>query len=202
MCWSASVSLNTFLFSLFGAGFAYFNGVIDIKILLFIISFASMQLVEYFAWKSPKNNKLLSQLGLFLILAQVPAALNAFYKGPHKLKLIGVYILAIIAWFVTSPKFNFSMHKASNGHLAWNWLKPPIWFIMIWLLIFAWSFFSGGYEIGSLLFLSSFAISYYMYIKYGTWGSIWCWLVNFHAIYYVYKVFSKDFCTLSKKILW
>ncbi len=68
MCWNATVSLNTFLFSFFAVNFAYFNNVINIYEYLFINSFISMQLIEYFTWKNLNNknlNRLLSQLGFF-----------------------------------------------------------------------------------------------------------------------------------------
>jgi hypothetical protein len=73
MCWNATVSLNTFLFSFFGINFAYFNNVINIYEYLFCYSFISIQLVEYFTWKhlhNKKLNRLLSQLGLFIIFMQ------------------------------------------------------------------------------------------------------------------------------------
>lgn len=57
MCWNQKVSLNTFLFSLFAASFAYFNNVLNFYTYLYFISFISMQLVEYFAWGNLNNKK-------------------------------------------------------------------------------------------------------------------------------------------------
>ena len=75
MCWSAEVSLNTFLFSLFGISFAYYNGIINVFSFLYLLSFISMQLLEYFTWNhlnDIKINRLLSKIGLFLIFIQIP----------------------------------------------------------------------------------------------------------------------------------
>ena len=73
MCWNETVSLNTFIFSLFGISFAYFNNVINSYLFVHLLSFNSMQLLEYFTWKHLNNkkiNRLLSMLGLFLIFIQ------------------------------------------------------------------------------------------------------------------------------------
>ena len=75
MCWNAEVSLNTFLFSLFGTLLAYFNNIIGGVEMLYYFSFISMHLLEYFTWKNLKDKKVtkvLSQIGLFLIYIQIP----------------------------------------------------------------------------------------------------------------------------------
>ena len=58
MCWNAKVSLNTFLFSLFGTLFAYFYNVIGKFETLYYVSVISMQLIEYFTWKNLNNHKI------------------------------------------------------------------------------------------------------------------------------------------------
>ena len=73
MCWNQTISLNTFIFSLFGINFAYLNNITDIYYYIFFLSFCSIQLVEYFAWGNLNNKKtirLLSQIGLFLVSMQ------------------------------------------------------------------------------------------------------------------------------------
>jgi hypothetical protein len=73
MCWNQKISLNTFLLSLFGISFAYFNSVINFYEYLYFLSFISIQLVEYFTWANlndKKINTFLSKIGLFLIFLQ------------------------------------------------------------------------------------------------------------------------------------
>ena len=133
MCWSASVSLNTFLFSLFGSSFAYFNGVISGFSFLYIFSFISIQLMEYYTWNNlhdKKANRFLSQIGLFLIFIQIPLFIYSRENFPYKLLLFAAYLVfstGILFYF----NIDFSMNKAANGHLAWNWLNfPPIIYLI------------------------------------------------------------------------
>jgi hypothetical protein len=46
------VSLNTFIVSVFGVLLSYFNNVITMRTALFVLSFASIQLVEFFGWRA------------------------------------------------------------------------------------------------------------------------------------------------------
>jgi hypothetical protein len=70
MCWSANVSLNTYIFGLFACIFSYMNNRIKLYNLFFLQSFMSIQLIEYFVWKKQFSNKLLSQIAYILILVQ------------------------------------------------------------------------------------------------------------------------------------
>jgi len=64
MCWNENVSLNTFIFGTATLVFIWYNNtytqykLLDFKniFLYFVIfSYTSMQLVEYFLWKSIRN---------------------------------------------------------------------------------------------------------------------------------------------------
>lgn len=192
MCWSAEVSLNTFLFSLFGASFAYFNGVISGFSFLYLLSFISMQLLEYFTWKNindKKANRLLSKIGLFLIFIQIPLFIYSRENFKYKPSLLGIYLLFSLSVFYFD--IDFSMNKAPNGHLAWNWLNfPPIIY-----LIYV-SFFLGLclYQERYLSFILYFIIIggiYYTYNRSNTWGSLWCWIANAISFKLIGEVFLK-----------
>ena len=198
MCWNAEVSLNTFAFSLFGISFAYFNNIIHLFEFLYLISFISMQLLEYFTWKhlnDKKTNTLLSKIGLFIIFIQVPLFILSRNNVDTKLKswLISAYLLfsLFVAWYFP---IDFSMNKAANGHLAWNWLDFPTVIIFIWLLfIFGLIFYQKRYLELSIYFLVVSAI-YYTYYKTKTWGSLWCWLANLLALKLIVQVFIRSYC--------
>ena len=196
MCWNSKVSLNTFLFSLFGISFAYFNNVINIYELLYLFSFISMQLVEYFTWENLNNTKintLLSKIGAFLIFIQIPLFIQAKYTGPYKVGLFGLYILL---YFLCIPNFkiDYSMTKASNGHLAWNWLNFPTWINILWLsFIFGILFYEKRY-ISFIIYFIIISTIYYTYNKTKTWGSLWCWIANIISLRLIAQVFYKDFC--------
>ena len=196
MCWNETVSLNTFLFSFFAINFAYFNNLINGYEYLFYYSFISIQLLEYFAWKHLNNkkiNRLLSQLGLFLIAMQP----ILFILIPNNLKfnikasLITCYLLF---WFGGGMFIyvDFSMVKATNGHLAWNWLNVAPVYIFIWLLfLLVVLLLIKKYILFTIQVLVFFAI-YYTYYKTNTWGSLWCWIANMMAIFLIVRTFFKS----------
>jgi hypothetical protein len=196
MCWNETVSLNTFLFSLFGINFAYFNNVINGYEYLFYYSFISIQLVEYFTWKylnNKKINRLLSQLGLFLIALQP----ILFILIPNNVKFnvkASLIILYIIFFFSSGIllNVNFSMTKASNGHLAWHWLNVPPLYSFTWLtFILVILLYIKKYILCAIHVIVFIAI-YYTYYKTNTWGSLWCWIANIMAVFLIVRTFFKS----------
>ena len=193
MCWNETVSLNTFLFSLFGVNFAYFNNVINSYEYLSFYSFFSIQLLEYFTWKylnNKKINRLLSQLGLFLIFMQpilfilIPNNLNASIKT----SLIAFYLLFWVS-FGMFLNVDFSMVKAPNGHLAWNWLNVPPLYTFIWLLFLLVVLLYIKKYILFTIHVIVFLAIYYTYYKTNTWGSLWCWISNIMAGFLIIRTF-------------
>ena len=196
MCWNETVSLNTFLFSFFAINFAYFNSIINNYSYFKNISFTSIQLLEYFAWKhlnNEKYNRLLSQLGLFIIFIQ-----PFFYIGSSitvrfstRAFLMVVYLLfCLFCWL--SFSIDFSMKKAPNGHLAWNWLNFPVIIIFIWV---AFSFVTTLLEKEYLkfsIYIIGFLAIFYTYYKTNTWGSLFCWIANVIAIVLIVQTFYKS----------
>ena len=196
MCWNATVSLNTFLFSLFGTSFAYFNNVINIYECLFFYSFISMQLVEYFTWKHLNNkkiNRLLSQLGMLLIFMQpilfilIPNNVKFNVKAP----LITLYVIFLV-FLGFLIKYDYSMVKAPNGHLAWNWLKVPVFYIFIWITFLLVILLYAKKYILFAIYLLIFLAIYYTYYKTNTWGSLWCWIANGLALLLIMRTFFKS----------
>ena len=199
MCWNKSVSLNTFFFGLFAIAFSFGNKLISATGVFALLSFISMQLVEYFAWDNLNNKEtlaLISKAGLSRIIAQ--PVISGFYLPTS----IGIPYWIAYAFFIAasflvvypSNNINFSMHKAVNGHLAWDWLEWPQILIFIWLsfIIFC-NAYDKNYS-GVILLLLTFIISYITYYKTNTWGSVWCWIVNFYSVYLITRVFIKEFC--------
>jgi len=197
MCWNRRVSLNTFLFSLFGVNFAYFNAIINPYSYLYFLSFISIQLVEYFAWGNLNNKKTirtLSQIGLFLISIQPVlfiASINNV-KNSIKLKVIAMYIVFLLVCLL-SFAIDFSMEKASNGHLAWNWLSFPPYVVLLWVVFkFGLLLYANDYLNFALMILFFLAI-YYTYYKTNTWGSLWCWIANIFSATLILVTFYPKF---------
>ena len=205
MCWNQRISLNTFVFALFAINFAYFNNVITIYTYLSILSFSSMQLLEYFAWgnlNNKKMNKFLSQIGLFIIFIQPIFHIGSRDKVAFNIKtsLITLYLIGCLfcSFYFT---IDFSMVKAKNGHLTWNWLNFPVIIIFIWIL------FSFGlllYEkeyFNFSIYITTFLVIFYTYYKTNTWGSLFCWISNLIAVKLIFDSFfiiNSSNCLLLK----
>ena len=194
MCWSASVSLNTFIFSFFGTCFALFNGVITVPEALFFLSFISIQLVEYFAWKNLDDTRIPSMVGLLLIFLQIVLVIYNYYKGPYQNLLYGFWF-AITAIVLMTTKFNLSMHKAPNGHLAWDWLNsiPKIYWL-IFVLLYMGIGIDYKYNLTFLAFAAAVSFAWYTYSASGSFGSMWCWIANVFAFVWIFRVFKKEIC--------
>lgn len=196
MCWNATVSLNTFLFSFFAVNFAYFNNIINIYEYLFFYSFISMQLIEYFTWKhlhNKKINRLLSQLGMLLVFMQplffILIPNNVKFNIKATLITLYVIFLVFLGYLI---KYDYSMVKAPNGHLAWNWLNVPVFYIFIWLtFLLVILLYAKKYILFAIYALIFLAI-YYTYYKTNTWGSLWCWIANGLAVLLIIRTFFKS----------
>lgn len=191
MCWNPEVSMSTFLFTTTVVMLAYSQGLIEIYFLLFLMSFISMQLIEFFLWTYLHNaeyNALFSKLGFALICTQpffMLLLLSDTY--PHKKELIYAYLAFIILFTVIYPH-NFTTVIGTNGHLEWKWLRWPGIVLLVWF-----AFFLAPSVIRKewLLFTSIVITALYSYINYkahGTWGSMWCWIANIVACIYIGKI--------------
>jgi hypothetical protein len=193
MCWNQSVSLNTFFFGLFAVSLALYNRVISLISGLGAMSFISMQLIEYFAWRNLGNKEtlsVLSKLGLGLILSQ-PLVVHASRVQNFAISL--VYVVCVLLFF-SSHTNTFSMHKAANGHLAWSWLPTSPLFISLWLMFFLLPFLYTKEYLFFFTLLLTVLLSLYTYYKDNTWGSMWCWVANIYSVYLMVLIFGKDLC--------
>jgi len=155
-----------------------------------------MQLVEYFTWNNlhdKKTIRLLSQIGLFLIFIQIPLFIYSRENFPYKSLLFAAYLVfstGILFYF----NIDFSMNKAANGHLAWNWLNfPPIIYLIYVSFILGLCYYQKRY-IAFILYFIIIGGIYYTYNESNTWGSLWCWIANIISLKLIGEVFLKDLC--------
>ena len=199
MCWNQSVSMNTFLFSIFAVFLSFSNGLMDNKTALSYLAFISIQLVEYFAWGDINNKKkieLLSKVGFTLILLQPAISLSRLPDDKRNImmSLYAAFILLTLTIVKPLKDIVFSMHKATNGHLAWDWLPFSLPIALIWLGFFLYYSFSINSYGVLVAVIGSFGLSYYTYYRYNTYGSMWCWICNVLSIYLIAQVFLKEIC--------
>lgn len=200
MCWNAKVSLNTYIFSTFTSLLCYYNNLTNLKSFLFYQSFIIMQLIEYFIWSKTFDNTLLS-FSAFIItvffqpLLSILRIQNEKYI-PYIPNLIIFYLLFLFISFTfiyPINKLDFSTTPAKNGHLAWNWLSFHFPFILIWFMFFVSSLVLNNEYIAYAFTFTIFSVSYTLYNKTKTFGSLFCWVANLCSLLFIYSIFQKNF---------
>ena len=209
MCWNENISLNTFVAGTAILLFIWYNNTYTPYKLpefkngwfyFLLFSFTSIQLVEFFLWKSirTKNNtmnRLFSMLGwlfirviqpLFLILL-IPKKYDILKKG---LFLFYFSVLTIVSMYKnTYNPVSFKTTIDKNGHLYWTWIDlfhyEQILFLLYLLLILVLSFTSTLY-IYCVLYILFLLVSYFVYQN--TFGSMWCWISNTVLLFFLIKI--------------
>ena len=202
MCWNANVSINTYIFGLFACLFALFNNKISVMSLLFAQSWMSMQLIEYFIWNKSFSNRLLSQIALLVILSQPIFGILSISKHTT-LKYVALvsYFLFITVLMIFKPwsMIDFRTIQSTNGHLSWKWLNYSSIVMVIWFMFISIKLFvNKDWYILSLVTISAI-VTYVLYSKTLTWGSLWCWLLNLLSLILIATVFYDDICIYYKK---
>ena len=154
-----------------------------------------IQLNEYFIWSKQFSNRLVSQLLYILILSQPLFGLLTIDK-PIKNVLLFLYICFVAVVMILKPwsSIDFRTIPAENGHLAWYWLQFSFPLMIIWFLFLILNQALKQNWILILCISIAVSISYILYHKTLTWGSLWCWISNVFAVYLIYRVFEDDVC--------
>ena len=194
MCWSANVSLSTFIIALAGTFIAYVNQSTPLGLVGFYLLFASMQLVEYFLWSAHLPNAYASFIG-FVIIALQPLYLAV---ASRSLALIALWVLMMVLWITLYPP-TFNSYRGQNGHMVWEWIPKSV-VLVLWLFVFIIGMHSYQRKQlhenpwpTSLFIAITVSISLYAYYKHNTWGSMWCWVSNIIFVYVIFQAFAKDF---------
>ena len=184
MCWSAQVSLETFITSFIQLIFLYLLDY-DIKAIAIVLSFIFIQLLEYFIWTYIKNKKIsrfYCSLTFILIFSQ-PIIILYFTEYSYFIKyyIILQSFILIISILFFNVKFNFVPTISASKNLVWNWTDNTIYFFLfctVYLL-----FFLGAIYLTKNYIMFLFGIITYLYSMYNYWNdgalsSMWCWIAN------------------------
>jgi hypothetical protein len=198
MCWNAAVSVNTYIFGLFASLFSYYNGVSNILSVIFYQSFIIMQLIEYFIWTKAFSNKLLSQIGFFVIMCQPILNIIKIEESPQLIPyILAAYIIFIVILYtiiVPLNTVNFSTVPSKNGHLSWKWLDLNIYIIFIWYAFLSIRWIIDKMYIVLTIITALLIITLVLYKYTNTFGSMWCWTANIISFYLIFEVFYKNIC--------
>jgi hypothetical protein len=161
-----------------------------------------MQLIEYFIWSKSFSNRLLSQIALLVILSQpLFGILSISNHTTFKYVALVGYLLFITVVMIFKPwsTIDFTTVQATNGHLSWKWLDYSKITILIWFLFLSIKLVvNKNLYILSLVTISAI-VTYVLYSKTLTWGSLWCWLINIFSLILIATVFYDDICIYYKK---
>ena len=205
MCWNQYVSINTFVFGIFGLLLIFFNNKYSSYKLpafnneytyLFLLSFILMQLIEFVLWRNVRNrnlNRIFSSLGLLLLVVQPIASLYLLTNISLRNKLLLLYSIPAIIFLVYNL-FNTNIHTVISpcNHLSWKWASYNNMTVesivkMYYLFFLFFSLFYNGYNKIIFLLLLYFIFLYYFH-KDGSSGSIWCLSVNVVVLYFVLQI--------------
>ena len=204
MCWSAEVSIRTFLIGTISAFICLYLNKIPTSVIVGTWSFTLMQLLEYFTW-TYINDKIkiyyLSIIGLLLIFAQI--IVMCYYVNDKKLQkglLFGLLLYIIAYCIFVLPKTKFNMKKGKNGHLEWEWLEMSPIFLFGGILFYILPILFSGNYLGVIFTSFTVMFSIYNYYKYKTWGTLFCYFSNFIWCFFV--LFSLYRMQFGLKKMW
>jgi hypothetical protein len=207
MCWNQYVSINTFVFGIFGLLLIAFNNKYSTYKLeafkntytyIFILSFLIMQLYEFILWRNLDNftiNNIVSILGFLLLSIQPIASLLLLTNIPLRNQLLVIYSIPAII-FVIYNLINTKIHTilSPSGHLAWKWTfyteTDKLTDLIVKLFYLFFLFFAPIYNkyYKSLILLFLYILFIYYFRKDGSAGSIWCLSVNVIILYFVIQI--------------
>jgi hypothetical protein len=201
MCWNESVSLNTFVFSIFVLLLIIYNNAFtqykipelnNIWVYLFFTSVFFMQLIECFIWRNINNkfyNHIFSIAAVLLLILQ--PILSIMILTSAQLQLRNILLMTYLSLAIPYSIYKFSTKNVSsivseNGHLQWKFFDVSPFVFIIWLFFLLVSFIYKRKWYYIIFGLVTLLISYYNYIKDNTMSSMWCWMVNVVMIYYAF----------------
>jgi hypothetical protein len=179
MCWNATLSLQTFLFSTIPLVLCYYLKLIPFSTYITFQTFITIQLIEYFLWTYLDTpwNEFFSKLG-YLFIMLLPFNTILFSSMPYKYYVVGLYLL--FCTFTYPIHFHTSIAK--NKHLSWDWLKFPLPIVFIWAIFFVLPSLHK-FSIITIFTMTTFFITLYTYYSTNTFGSMWCWISNLNSLY-------------------
>ena len=192
MCWNADISLNTFVFACIALVFIwiantftkYKSNMFENPLMYaFLFVVAAMQLIEYFLWKNLKNsarNNFLSKTAICLILAQ-HLLLMAMIPNNRSYFFLAYFLFLFLFYLFKFPTIVSYTTLEKNGHLSWEWMNfkgYEKWWIYVGLLFYMIPTLLLHHFIFTL-FVTSLLIACLYYTKFNTFGTMWCWAINF-----------------------
>lgn len=199
MCWNAEVSLQSFIVGCGAILFAFLKGR-SLSAILFYGSIVGMQLLEYIIWtygldsttESRQINYDTSLVAAGLLAFQPIASIMNSTSPllPWYLGFVSVYLFLRYLFDTTPLVEQYRMEpevvpQGEKAHLVWKWLSKN-WITAVGLIIYFVFLLTPLILKGNMDLLavvgSTLAFSLYSYGQGGTWGSMWCWMINWIVV--------------------
>ena len=224
MCYNKDISIYTYIIGLVSSFLLLRNENKNLKIVgSFFIVVIQMQLVEYFLWTNTKcniKNRTISTIGALLNVIQPILLYLAIYyynkditnenKNIMTITII-IYVLALLLYSLNLFPIGCSIvTEVSAPYLQWGWFykKYPNFITIMFpltLIILMYFGLDKPYNLYlSFIIMLSFIVSFIIYRKQRTFGTLWCWFAVFipisvvlydkygNDIYNVYNVYVDD----------
>jgi hypothetical protein len=203
MCYSAEVSIGTFLFvAAVTAWLWQRNKGLDrpIGLILLVVSF--MQLLEYILWMNLSCNwinKLVSRL-IHIYLVLQPAVINLIvwfydagkFSGYWQLGLLSFAFVPIVAWRAQSLTTKCAS-LGPKGNLQWPGIPNDAWDSRLMRAFYYPALFYPILTLKNTMFSTLYGIfgiaSLFIYGEKSekSWPSLWCHFVNMLSVYAVFR---------------
>lgn len=200
MCFSANVSISTYIIGMIGSIILLFQGYIPEGIIYIWV--IQMQLIEFVLWKTiPNNNKyscilpslniITTKLGIIINHLEPIVLWLAIILFSKKV-LPNIIHIVLILFIIVSILYTLQVLKVnectivtdkSYPHLQWNWNHGTsaayyyIFFLLVLLILCIFGLERGF--VNAFIVLFSFLISWAIYGEKHSVGAMWCFAASF-----------------------
>jgi hypothetical protein len=188
--------MNTFLLAAFAASISLTNSTMLPLDVLFLMTYSSIQLCEYFLWKNIDNasaNHFYSVVTFIVLLVQPLVSILRMHDHWNTMILmLCMYAVLLFLVLLRVQNMKFQATVAKNGHLIWHWLDRQWWLVVPWIVLLILPiYYTYGISITLVFVLVALAVSLISYGRDNTWGSMWCWFGAIASVYYIGIAFYK-----------
>lgn len=187
MCFSAEVSITTYVIGMLGCLQLWRKNLKPES--LFYLCVIQMQLIEFFLWKNNQCNDFNKSLTkIAIIINHIQPIILWFailYFNKNLPNWIQTYMIIFTLITISYTSYVFTddctvVTKKSYPHLQWNWNNAKYNNLYYFIFLLALSLLSiyglDNGNIHAIIMVFSFYISYLIYNKNHSVGSMWCFL--------------------------
>ncbi len=178
MCWNKDVSIATYLFGLVAALVALKMKLVPWRLVMFFMTFTTIQLMEYGLWKNledPDANRRWSTATLFVLTAIPIMATLAIANPTVRMYAFWIALVFFAVVLASSSRGTEDTVVGADGHLQYNFFPDTQLYAIGWFFFFFLGTLASNVMYLQLFSVLSCAFSYFVVKKGGTFNSFWCY---------------------------